>query len=149
MKLLKTLLISSLLLSSLFAAEKKVNVLVALEETPYKEALTTELVKLLEDDEFTVVLEKDHETNLTSYSAEDYDVIFITNSGVKSMVRPWVVEWLETNSEYESQIILHTTKTKKWSEKVSVDAVSSASNKKNAESDAKTYYDLIVKKLSK
>lgn len=149
MKLLKTILISTLLFTSIFAAEKSAKILVAFEETPYKEALTTELIALLEKNEFTVTVENDHKANLKSHSAEQYDVVFISNSGVKSQVRPWVLEWLKSNSEYEAQIILHTTKTKKWSENVPVDAVSSASKKKNAASDAQTYYELISAKLNK
>ncbi len=149
MKPITSILLSALLATSLFAEKQNPSVLVAFESTPYKKALTKELVTLLEKDSIVVTVESEQKEKLPSYSATQFDVVFLSNSGVNSKVRPWIAIWLTTNSEQEAKIILHTTKTKKWDEAVTVDAVSSASKKKNAPADAKLYYDKIIEKLSK
>ncbi len=99
--------------------------------------------KGLTDRGLQVTVVEDHKKELKNYKASDYDYVFITNSGVGSKVRPWVKKWLESNNNSKN-ILLHTTKTKKWSEKVSVDAVSSASSKKDASTLAEEYIKLLL-----
>lgn len=149
MKLMKIALMAIVISSAIFAEDSQSKVLVAFEKTPYKEALTTELVALLEKSAIEVVVVDDHKADLKSHSAETYDAVFISNSGVQSKVRPWVKEWLAANNKQGPKIVLHTTKTKKWTEQVEVDAVSSASDKDNAKADAQTYFELITAKLNK
>ena len=108
----------------------KSSVLLSFEETRFKKDLIKEMRGLLEKDSLNVVVSNHTEKgDLAKYSAADYNAVFVTNSGVNSQVRPWVVEWLETNESSASRIVLHTTQTREWEVKtpVKVDAITSAS----------------------
>ena len=130
-------------LVSFISAQSGEKVLLAMEKTAFKKALIAEMVKSLNAKGLHVTVVEDHKKDLENYKASDYDYVFITNSGVGSKVRPWVKDWLESNNN-SSNILLHTTKIKKWNEKVSVDAVSSASSKKDASSLAEEYIKLLL-----
>ena len=130
-------------LVSSISAQSGEKVLLAMEKTAFKKALIAEMEKSLNAKGLHVTVVEDHKKDLENYKASDYDYVFITNSGVGSKVRPWVKDWLESNNN-SSNILLHTTKIKKWNEKVSVDAVSSASSKKDASSLAEEYIKLLL-----
>ena len=139
-----------LLLLSVFAsiaasqdAPKKV--LLAMENTKFKKALIEEMKKGLEKKSIQVTVVENHKKDLKNYRASDFDYVFITNSGVGSKVRPWIVKWLDDNGS-SSNILLHTTKIKEWEEKVEVDAVSSASENDNASMLAEEYIKLLLEK---
>lgn len=147
---MKYLLSLLLLVSAVFAAgEPDTKVLLAMENTPFKTALVNEMKVLLKKNGAAVVVLLDHKKGLKKVKTENYDLIFITNSGVKSKVRPWVKSWIEANMASKEKILLHTTKTKKWSEGLSVDMVSSASAKKEVKTLAKQYVDALLQKLKK
>ena len=119
--------------------------LLAMEKTKFKEALIEEMKKGLEAESVSVTVVEDHKKELENYKASDFDYVFITNSGVGSKVRPWIVKWLKDNSS-SSNILLHTTKIKKWDEKVEVDAVSSASSNSDVPALAEEYIKLLLEK---
>jgi hypothetical protein len=125
--------------------EKKV--LLASEKTNFKDDLIKEMNALLTKDAI-VVTTKDHsDSTFQQEDAANYDAIFITNSGVNSKVRPWVMEWIDKNSVSAKKILLHTTKKGNWKIDVPVDAVSSASVNKDAKKMALEYVGKIKSML--
>ncbi len=139
-----------IMLIALFAASASAQdgmkkVLLAMEKTKFKKELIAEMTDRLEKKSFEVTVVDNHKKELKNYRASDFDYVFITNSGVNSKVRPWVVEWLHANRNSKN-ILLHTTKIKKWKEQVDVDSVSSASKPSLASSLAEKYIDLLLKK---
>lgn len=134
---------------SLWAQTAKPKVLVAIEPTEFKTALAKEIVAKLEKESLEVVLVEEHKKEIEKHSAANYDAVFISNSGVSSKVRPWIAKWIENNSEHKDKIILHTTKTRDWTEQVTgVDMVSSASKKSDVSLFTKEYVALILKKTA-
>lgn len=144
-KIILVLIILIISLSSAVAQDQPKKALLAMEKTKFKKVLIEEMTKELESRSVEVTVVSEHKKELKDYKASDFDYVFITNSGVNSKVRPWVVEWLEDNNNSKN-ILLHTTKIKEWDEKVSVDAVSSASLKKDISALAKEYADLLLEK---
>ena len=144
-KIILVLIILIISLSSAVAQDQSKKALLAMEGTKFKKVLIEEMTKELESRSVEVTVVSEHKKELKDYKASDFDYVFITNSGVNSKVRPWVVEWLEDNNNSKN-ILLHTTKIKEWDEKVSVDAVSSASLKKDISALAKEYADLLLEK---
>ena len=121
-------------------------VLIAMEQTPFKKKLVDKMEKLLGEKNKQVTVVKDSEKEISQFKAADYDLIFITNSGVWSKVRPWITEWIDANKADSAKILLHTTKKLKWQEDVYVDAVSSASSKKKADTLAEEYVSKLLSK---
>ena len=144
-KIILVLIILLISLSSAAAQDQPKKALLAMEKTKFKTVLIEEMTKELESRAVEVTVVSEHKKELKNYKASDFNYVFITNSGVNSKVRPWVVEWLEDNNNSKN-ILLHTTKIKDWQEKTSVDAVSSASLKKDISALAKEYADLLLKK---
>ena len=144
-KVIFVLLMFSLFTSIVSAQDGSKKALLAMENTKFKKALIEEMKKGLEEKSVQVTVVEDHKKDLKNYRASDYDYVFITNSGVGSKVRPWVVKWLSENNNSRN-ILLHTTKIKEWEEKVSVDAVSSASENDNVLMLADRYISLILQK---
>ena len=144
-KVLFLLLVFSFLCSIASAQDGGKKALLAMENTKFKKALIEEMIKGLEEKSVQVTVVEDHKKDLKNYRASDYDYVFITNSGVGSKVRPWVVKWLSENNNSRN-ILLHTTKIKEWEEKVSVDAVSSASESGDVSMLADEYINLLLKK---
>ncbi len=102
-------------------------VVIAAESTPFKEALVEEIVSLLDDGD-TYVRVVDHKAgDLEGLDPREYDAVLITNSGARAQVRPWVIDWLESVSAYDDNVIVHTTQINEWTPKVEVDSVTSAS----------------------
>lgn len=131
---------------TVFAAGDGGRVLVAYEDTRFKKALVDEIQAALQKDGHEVVVTTHSEKGFDKGDPAGFDAVFVTNSGVRSMVRPWVVSWLEENSAHAGKIVLHTTQTKDWTVKVNdaVDAVTSAS----AMGDVKKLGAMYVRKLT-
>jgi hypothetical protein len=121
-------------------------VLIAMEHTEFKKQLVNAMKPLLEQRGMQVTVIEDSEKEIRNFKASEYDLVFITNSGVWSKVRPWITEWIDKNKADSAKILLHTTKKLKWQEDVSVDAVSSASSKNMAPRLAEDYVAKLVGK---
>jgi hypothetical protein len=121
-------------------------VLIAMEHTEFKKQLVNAMKPLLEQRGMQVTVVEDSEKEIRNFKASEYDLVFFTNSGVWSKVRPWITEWIDKNKADSAKILLHTTKKLKWQEDVYVDAVSSASSKKMAPRLAKDYVAKLVGK---
>jgi len=115
-------------------------VLLAYGKTRFKNALIERIQELLTQDSVDVTVIKHSRRNMKNYSAADYDAVFITNSGVRSKVRPWIVKWLQDNKSHGDNILLHTTQTKDWQVTVEVEAVTSASSMPDVEKLAEEYF---------
>lgn len=121
-------------------------VLIAYEETRFKTELVEAMTGMLEGRDGVTVETVNHaKGGLDSLKTEDYDAVFITVSGVKSTVRPWVAAWLEDHTDSKDKILLHVTQTRKWTPKAPVDAITSASAVKKADTLAKEYVDRLLK----
>jgi hypothetical protein len=129
-------------------AEKPVaaRVLIAMEQTEFKKRLVNAMKPLLERRGMQVTIVEDSKHELNNFKASEFDLVFITNSGVWSKVRPWVTEWIDNNRADTAKILLHTTKKLKWQEHVYVDAVSSASSNAMAQRLAEDYVAKLVDK---
>lgn len=124
------------------ATIQKNSVLLSFEDTKFKKGLIKEMKKLLEKDGITVVVvNHTNGDSLAQLAATDFNAVFITNSGINSKVRPWVLDWLNKNERSASRIILHTTQIRKWEVKtpVKVDAITSASKNGKVKSLAAEY----------
>lgn len=125
----------------------KKRVLLAWEKTDFKQELVEAMEQSLAQQgcEVTKVL---HSKSGLEAKAADYDAVFITNSGVHSEVRFWIVEWLAANQAEAARILLHTTKTGDWTVAADVDAVTSASSKGDVKTLAAGYVARIIKILA-
>lgn len=128
--------------------EKSPRVLLAFEQTRFKSELIEEMKKQLAKAEIEIVV-KEHSKEGLAAKAADFDAIFITNSGVRSQVRPWIIEWLAENNKQKDRILLHTTQTSGWKINVEVDAVTSASSRGEVKQLATDYVNRIKKILEK
>ncbi|MBD3315632.1 MAG: hypothetical protein GF344_07590 [Chitinivibrionales bacterium] len=120
------------------------SILLAYEKTSFKKNLVEEMSRILKEDsvDVSVVVHSKKGKKLDAEEAGAYDAVFISNSGVMSKVRPWIVEWVENNKEHADRIILHTTQTRDWEVETIVDAVTSASK-----DDPKNLAPLYVQKI--
>lgn len=123
-------------------------VLIAYEKTRFKNALIEHLQELLNNDSIIVKVVEHSKKKLDQYNAADYNAIFITNSGVNSKVRPWIVAWLKKNIEYKKNILLHTTQKSNWKVKTEVEAVTSASSISDVQKLAIDYFAKIKAKYN-
>lgn len=147
--ILLAVLLVALILPLPLAAQSKGTILIASEKTGFKEALVAELESLLTGAGYAVVKVKHPKGGIDAYKASDYAAVFITNSGVNSKVRPWVTEWIEKNRVSNAYILLHTTQIRDWKVETSVDAVTSASAKKEVKNLAREYFARITGKLER
>ncbi|MBN2038341.1 MAG: hypothetical protein JW768_16490 [Chitinispirillaceae bacterium] len=129
--------------------EEKPKVLLAFEKTRFKEQLIRTMRSLLEKDSVAVTVVEHKDGGLDKQDASRYDAVFITNSGVNSKVRPWVMGWLNRNKESRDRILLHTTQIRKWDVKAPVEAVTSASSQKKVKNLAASYVKAIKGRLGK
>ena len=106
-------------------------VLVAKEETSYKRALLEVLVEKLETEGVTVVVIDHQKDRLDAVNPEEYDAVYLLNSGAQARVRPVVIEWLDKVAGRDANVVLHTTQRTVWTPPVTVDSVTSASRKSN------------------
>lgn len=150
-KLLKTVLVMSVCVLYVSAQDKtqtsNSQVLLALENTIFKKSLIDQIKKLLEEKKYDVKIVDHSKKQLDSIKPSDYDVIFITNSGVNSKVRPWVLNWLEKYKGQTESVIVHTTQKFDWEVKLDVDALTSASKKGDIDKLARQYSEKIIGKI--
>ena len=118
-------------------------VLIALENTRYKDRLVDTLVKKLDDGSVYLTVVDHKRKELDGLDPRDFTAVFITNSGVQAKVRPWVLDWLDSVAEYDDNVLIHTTQITEWDPPVKVDSITSAS--KNSNIDGIT--DDIVRRL--
>ncbi len=107
-------------------------VLIVKEDTGYKKRLIRELVSRLENEGDISITVVDHRKGqLSGVNPSDYNAVFITNSGAQAKVRPEVMDWLESVSGNDENVILHTTQITTWDPPVDVDSITSASKNSN------------------
>ncbi len=123
------------------------NVLIIYEKTTFKNKLVLQLAKRLEKEGVMSKIVEHNSKGVTVDSVGLFDAIFITNSGVNSEVRPWILKWIDTNADYSSRIVLHTTQKSKWNVKTTVDAITSASAIKEIDKIVNDCYSLLKVKL--
>lgn len=142
MRTIKIMLLICLLYGiCLYAGDKPV-ILLAFEETRFKTALIEEMKDLLEADGFSVETLDHSDGALDNIDTNLYEIIFITNSGVNSKVRPWISQWL-SQIDPDVRVLLHTTQRTNWTVEASVDTVTSASARRNVKTFAKEYTEKI------
>lgn len=125
-------------------ADKKI--LIAYESTRFKNRLIEDLLSELDDGTVYISIVDHGKDGLEGLSAEDYDVVFITNSGATAKVRPWVSEWLDENGGDPDNVIVHTTQINEWTPQVEVDSVTSASlNRRNEIRSLASEYALSIR----
>lgn len=105
------------------------SILIAFENTRYKDQLVEELVSKLDNGNVYLTLANHGDGELDEFNSGDFDAVFITNSGAQARVRPIVIRWLDINSR--ENVILHTTQTTNWMPDVEVDSITSASRRSN------------------
>jgi len=120
-------------------AKPSPRVLLALEKTRFKEQLVDEMKQMLAKEGYEVSVLTHAKKKGLEAKAADFDAVFITNSGAHSKVRPWITAWLDANKAERDRILLHTTQTRDWKVTADVDAVTSASSKKDAATLATDY----------
>lgn len=116
-------------------ASSPVRVLLSAESTRFKDSLVARMKTLLEADGYEVTVVPHSDRGLNPGSAERFSAIFISNSGVNSQVRPWVLDWLKANTAHSRKVLLHTTQRSNWAVNAGVDSVASASPSAAAEID--------------
>ncbi len=121
------------------AVSRAPRVLLAYESTRFKDGLIEKMKALLEKENVAFDLVDHAEGGLKSIDASEYRAIFITSSGVKSQIRPWIVEWIGKNDAYQGKMLLHVTQTRDWKPETPVDAVTSASARKETDNLASDY----------
>ena len=120
-----------LLISSAGFAAAANSVLIIKEDTPYKKALVAELIDTIDDKETTVTVVDHRKKSIDDIDPRDFDAVFITNSGAQAQVRPNILAWLRSVSDYDDNIIIHTTQINEWTPPVEVDSITSASKRRN------------------
>jgi hypothetical protein len=118
------------------------NILLANEDTRFKNQLVEAMTGLLEAGSATVTLVDHEKGGLEGLNAADYDMVFITASGVNSAVRPWILTWLAAQ-ENTDNIILHVTQTRSWDVGVDIDTITSASDVGGVKEMAAEYVEKI------
>lgn len=106
-------------------------VLIATESTPYKNQLINTLIERLSDGNVMIQVVDHQRGGLANLDPRDFNAVFISNSGVQAMVRPAVMNWLNSVSAHDDNVILHTTQINNWTPPVQVDSVTSASSRGN------------------
>lgn len=120
-------------------------VLLVYEKTRFKTGLIEEMKTILENQGFAVATFEHSKKNMDKIDPSGHSVIFITNSGVNSKVRPWITDWISSSSpETKGKILLHTTQRDDWKVQTDVDAVTSASERKNTRQFAEEYTQRIM-----
>lgn len=129
-------------------AASKTRILIALEPTNFKKQLVKKMVASLNDGTRYIKVIDHQKGQLSTEAAGDYSAVFITGSGVKSMVRPWIVEWI-SNQTRTNNIILHTTQKFDWTVPIRVDSVTSASDQKALQDLSQQYAEKVKNLLPK
>ncbi len=123
------------------SAADSARILLVFEKTRFKNALIEKMEATLKAEGYAVVKGMHSRDGVGDYAPGDFDAVFITNSGVRSKVRPWVADWLRENRDQAARIVLHTTQTKDWAVEldVAVDGVTSASDMGDVDKLAAAY----------
>jgi len=129
--------------------EVSLKVALAYEETRFKKLLIDELQRLLVKKGVEVVVVEHSEKGLNIPDPSIYGAVFISNSGVRSKVRPWILQWLAKNKDYGDKVLLHVTQRRNWSVDAGVDAVTSASKKSDVKALAADYAAKIIAKAKR
>ena len=108
-------------------------ILLAFEPTRFKKDLMENMIRILDDGSHTVQVVNHKKAGLEGLRSEDFDAVFITNSGAMAKVRPDVTAWLDDNGGNPLNVIVHTTQRTVWTPDVDVDSVTSASLRKKDE----------------
>lgn len=124
--------------------DSKIRILLAWENTKFKEKLIQKMVETLNDGKTYIKVVDHQKGELAGEKAQDYSAVFISNSGVKSMVRPWITEWIGQQNKKDN-ILLHTTQKAYWEVKAGVDTVTSASAPQAIDVLSRKYLDKISK----
>jgi hypothetical protein len=103
-------------------------VLIATENSNFKDSLVTEIVSLLNDGNIYIKVLLHKYEDLNNEDPRNYGAVLLINAGQKSIVRPWVTEYLNNVSEYNDNIILLTTIVLDWEPDVEVDSITTASD---------------------
>lgn len=151
------LILAIFLISHLSASEgaygpqnAEARILISFEPTRFKNRLLDQLLERINTGDIYIQVTDHSSRGLEGLRADDFDAVFITNSGATAKVRPWVIEWLNANGGNPENVILHTTQITDWEPKVEVDSVTSASytNRGEIESLAEDFVKQIRNKLS-
>ena len=129
--------------------EKQAKVLLAYEKTDFKEKLIDAIAERLKKENTAVTIIEHSDSGLDTIDPSVYDAVFISNSGVNSKVRPWVLSWLEKYKAYRNRILLHTTQIRSWEVVAPVDVVTSASSRKKIKPLAKSYAEAVTLRYKK
>ncbi|MBN1141603.1 MAG: hypothetical protein JXB25_07410 [Deltaproteobacteria bacterium] len=128
--------------AAMASAAEKPAVLLAFEETKFKNELIAEMKANLEAAGFAVTTLNHSKGALDAVDPASYAVIFITNSGVGKKVRPWITSWIAAKGN-RTKVLLHTTQLYDWKVDTTVDAVTSASTRKKTAEFAAAYTERI------
>ncbi len=118
------------------------------EKTVYKEKLINEMKTALEKKGLKITTALHSEKGVELTSPDEYSVIFITISGVQSVIRPWIQQWLKTNTVHSDKTILHVTQNHDWKVEAGVDTITGAS-KDDPKAKAAEYTEKILSLLKK
>jgi len=122
------------------------SVLIAYEPTRFKDNLVEYLIEELEKDSVKITVVDHKEGELEPLKAEDFDMVFITNSGATAKVRPWVKEWLKANGTNPDNVFVHTTQITEWIPQIEVDGTTSASlRRRNQTADLAADFARIIR----
>lgn len=121
-------------------------ILIAYEVTPFKNGLVQEMKRRIRKRGLKVELVDHSLGGLAGRNASEYAAVFLSASGVNSMVRPWLAAWLSTNTAYADRILLHVTRTRDWTVEAAVDVVTSASAPRETPTLASNYTAILLRK---
>ena len=128
---MKKTILAVLLIALTAAALPARTVLIATENTAYKRNLVEVLKEKLEAEDIDVVVIDHQRDRLDAVNPEEYDAVYVLNSGAQARVRPVVLEWLSQVADNDDNVILHTTQRTVWTPPVEVDSITSASRRSN------------------
>jgi hypothetical protein len=123
-----------------------VKILLVYENTIFKKQLIDNLKNEFGNTLEIKIIEQTRKNELSFEDPSNYSLVFITNSGVLSKVRPWALDWILKYPKSKN-IILHTTQVSKWEVNVPVDTITSASS--NVKKISSSIIDLIKSKIQK
>ena len=122
-------------------------VLIATENTQFKNSLVKKIVELLDDGKTYIKIVDHSKKGLEGEDPAAYSAVFITNSGASARVRPAVMNWLDSIGGKDKNVILHTTQITVWDPPVKVDSITSASSMTDLEPIAKKLTEKIRRLL--
>jgi hypothetical protein len=147
----KSIIVFFILLNFIFSVNPQtkggnnpVKILLVYENTIFKKQLIDILKNEFGNTLELKIIEQTKKNDLSFEDPSNYNLVFITNSGVLSKVRPWALDWILKYPKSKN-IILHTTQVSKWEVKVPVDTITSASS--DVKKMSSTIIELIKSKI--